>query len=63
MIRFEINEKQEKQLKEWQDAIKKVFGDYGSYEYIFIPNGIGYNVEVYSTLSKTKIDLTDIDSW
>ncbi len=63
MIKYELNEKQENELKEWQEAIKKVFGDYGSYDYIFTPNGIGDGVQVYSHLAKTKIDLTDIDSW
>jgi hypothetical protein len=62
-MNFELNEKQIQELKEWKEAIKKVFGEYGEYEYIFSPNGIGCGVEVYSHLSKTSLDLTDIDSW
>ena len=63
MITFELNEKQEKELKEWQDAIKKVFGEYGSFDYIFTPTGVGNCVKVYSHLAKTELELTDVDSW
>lgn len=62
-MKFELNEKQIKELDEWKKAIKKVFGEYGDYEYIFSPNGIGCEVEVYSHLAKTSLNLSDIDSW
>lgn len=63
MIKFELNEKEEATLKEWQEAIKKVFGEYGTYEYRFSPTGIGINITVWSDLAKKEIDLTDVDSW
>ena len=63
MTKFELNETQEKKLKKWQEAIKEVFGEYGLFDYIFTPNGIGDGVKVYSHLAKKSIDLTDIDSW
>ena len=63
MIKFELNEKDDAILKEWQEAIKKVFGEYGSYEYRFRPNGIGVSIVVYSDLAKKELDLTDVDSW
>jgi hypothetical protein len=50
-------------LKEWQEKIKDLFGEYGLYTYSFTPNGIGDGVEVYSHLTKTKLDLTDVDTW
>jgi hypothetical protein len=62
-MKFELSEKQIQELKDWKEAIKKVYGEYGLYEYIFSPNGIGCGVEVFSHLSKTSLDLTDIDSW
>ena len=29
ITKFELNEKEETEIKEWQDAIKKVYGEYG----------------------------------
>jgi hypothetical protein len=63
VMKFELDEKQIQELNEWKEAIKKVFGEYGSYDYIFSPNGIGYVVKVYSHLAKTSLNLTDIQSW
>ena len=63
MIKFELNEKDDEILKEWQEAIKKVFGEYGYYEYRFRPTGIGTGISVWSDLAKKEIDLTDVDSW
>ena len=31
ITKFEINEKQETQIKEWQDAVNKVYEEYGSF--------------------------------
>lgn len=62
-MKFELDEKQVEKLKEWQEAIKKVFGSYGEYEFIFKPTGIGDVVKVYSCLSKATLDLTDVDKW
>ncbi len=62
-MKFELDEEELTKLKEWQDAIKKVFGEYGRYTYSFTPNGIGVEIEVYSDLAKTTLDLTNVDKW
>jgi hypothetical protein len=62
-MEFNLNEDQLSRLKEWQDKIKDIFGEYGLYDYTFTPNGIGVSVRVQSHLTKTQIDLTQIDEW
>lgn len=62
-MKFEITDAQMVKLKEWQEKIKDLFGEYGSYTYSFTPTGIGDGVEVYSDLTKTKLDLTDVSTW
>lgn len=64
MTIFTISDKEEAKLKEWQNAIKTVYGEYGDYLYTFDPNnGIGVAISVYSKLANKTIDITDIDSW
>lgn len=63
MTSFALNDKQEKHLKEWMEAIFTIYGEYGNFEYRFRPTGIGDGVEVWSDLAKYSIDLTDTDSW
>ncbi len=63
MTKFELTKTQEEKLKDWKEAIKKVFGEYGKYDYIFSPTGIGDVVKVYSHLAKTTLDLTEVESW
>jgi hypothetical protein len=60
---FTLDEDQVKKLEEWQEHIKAIYGSYGQYEYRFSSSGIGQMVEVYSQLTKTTIDLTDVDKW
>jgi hypothetical protein len=63
ITKFELNEKEETEIKEWQDAIKKVYGEYGLFDFTFTPNGIGTGIRVYSHAAKVEKDFTDIDSW
>lgn len=64
MIRFELTKTQEAKLKEWKEAIKKVYGSYGTYEFRFShAGGIGLSVSVYSNLAKTVLDLTEVETW
>jgi hypothetical protein len=60
---FWLDEKQNQKLVEWQEKIKDLFGEYGSYTFSFGPNGIGVEVKVFSHLTETSLDLTDMDSW
>ncbi len=62
-MKFELTAAQMVKLKEWQEKIKDLFGEYGNYTYSFTPTGIGDGVEVWSDLTKTKLDLTDVDTW
>jgi hypothetical protein len=64
-MKFELSEKQLSELKEWQEAIHKIYGDYGSYTYCFTPNGLGESVTVISDFvgDSHPLNLTDIDSW
>jgi hypothetical protein len=60
---FKLSESQISRLKQWQDKIKEIFGEYGLYDYTFTPNGIGSSVRVKSHITKTEINLTEIDKW
>jgi len=62
-LSFNLSDKQQKEFDEWKSAIKKIHGEYGSFEWTIIPTGIGNGLVVYSKLTKTKLDLTDMDSW
>jgi len=60
---FKLTERQEKELKEWQEKIKDLFGEYGLYDYTFTPNGIGEGVLVRSHKTGTTLDLTHVEDW
>jgi hypothetical protein len=62
-MKFEVDKDQLVKLKKWQESIKEVFGEYGNYDYIFTPTGIGDGIKVRSHLSNTIIDLTDVSKW
>ena len=34
ITKFELNEKEETEIKEWQDSIKKIYGEYGLFDYV-----------------------------
>jgi hypothetical protein len=62
-INVELNDKQQKMYDEWLSHIKAIYGEYGLFTWKITPNGIGSEIVVYSHLTKTQLDLTDIDSW
>lgn len=62
-LSFELSDKQQKEFDEWKAALKKIYGEYGSFEWTIIPTGIGDGLVVYSKLANAKLDLTDMDSW
>ena len=62
-MQFNLDGEQVAKLKEWQEKIKEVFGEYGHYDFIFTPYGMGTGVKVRSHLTKTELDLTDVDKW
>lgn len=63
MGQFDLTPKQEKEIKEWQSHIKAIYGEYGRYEYRFVPNEIGCCLYVKSLKANIEKDFTDIDSW
>jgi hypothetical protein len=60
---FEMSLTQKQKLEEWQEAIQKVYGKKGHYEYTFKPNGIGYAISVYSELANFELDLTEPENF
>ena len=60
---FTITEAEMKVLKEWQEKIKDLYGEYGNYTYSFTPTGIGDGIKVKSHLTGLELDITDIDNW
>ena len=63
VIHEELNDKQQAMYEEWISHIKAIYGEYGSFTWKITPTGIGSGIEVYSHLTKTTLDLTDVDSW
>ena len=63
ITKFELTEKQQGEIQEWQEAIQKVFGEYGSYDFIFTPNGIGVGLTVYSHTAELGKDFSNIEEW
>jgi len=62
-MKFELDADQVKRLQVWKEAIKMIYGEYGHYDYIFSPTGIGNIVTVHSHLANTELDLSDVDKW
>jgi hypothetical protein len=60
---FELTARQEKELKEWQEKIKDLYGEYGTYTFKFTPTGIGNGVVVYSHLTKLELDISHQEEW
>ena len=62
-MKFELTARQEKELKEWQEKIKELYGEYGTYTFKFTPTGIGNGVVVYSHLTKLELDISHEEEW
>ena len=60
---FELTARQEKELNEWQEKIKDLYGEYGTYTFKFTPTGIGNGVVVYSHLTKLELDISHQEDW
>lgn len=60
---FRLSDKEKKDITEWKEHIKAIYGDYGSYEYRFVPTEIGTVLYVKSNLAGVEKDFTDLDSW
>ena len=62
-MKFELTARQEKELNEWQEKIKDLYGEYGTYTFKFTPIGIGNGVVVYSHLTKLELDISHQEDW
>ena len=60
---FTLTERQEAELKEWQEKIKDLFGQYGHYDYTFTGYGMGTALKVRSHLTNTELDLSHEEDW
>lgn len=60
---FEMSLTQKQKLEYWQDAVEKVYGQKGNYEFTFKPNGIDYTITVYSELANFELDLTETENF
>ena len=63
MANFKLTERQIKELKEWQEKIKDLFGEYGQYDYTFTPYGMGVGVEVKSHKTGTILNISHVEDW
>jgi hypothetical protein len=63
VIHEELSDEQQVIYEEWISHIKAIYGEYGNFTWHISPAGIGSGIEVYSHLTKTKLQLTDVDSW
>lgn len=63
IIHEELSDKQQKMYDEWISHIKAIYGEYGSFTWKITPTGIGNGVVVYSHLTETELDITDMVSW
>jgi hypothetical protein len=62
-ISFTLNDKEQEKYEEWIGHIKAIHGQYGLFTWKYTPNGIGMELRVFSHLTKTELDLTDVESW
>lgn len=62
-MKFELDKDQKNRLHNWQTEIKKRFGKYGLFDFIFTPNGIGIGIKIKSHLTGEVLDLSDVEKW
>ena len=63
VIHAELSDKQNSLYREWISHIKAIYGEYGTFTWKITPYSIGLGISVYSHLTKTELNLTDVDSW
>lgn len=63
VIHEELTDSQQAKYDEWKSHIKALYGEFGLFTWKVTPSGIESDIEVYSHLTKTILDLTDVDEW
>ena len=62
-ISYQLTDNQQAVFDDWSAAIKKIYGERGHFKWTISPNGVGTGIEVWSSLAKTRLDLTDVVDW
>jgi hypothetical protein len=63
-MEFKLTEIEEQRVKEFEAALKEIYGDTGTLKFIFTPaSGLGYGVEIHSEKANITKDITDYESW
>jgi hypothetical protein len=63
IISIELSDKEQQKFDEWKTHIKAIYGEYGLFTWKITPNGVGSEIVVYSHLTKTELDLSDVENW
>lgn len=63
VIHEELNDFQQEKYEEWKSHIKAIYGEYGTFTWKITLTGIGSGIIIYSHLTKTELNLTDVSSW
>lgn len=63
-MEFKLTEIEEQRVKEFESALKEIYGETGIIKFIFSPvSGIGVGVEIHSEKANITKDITDYESW
>ncbi len=66
MIRFQLNEKEEKEAREFMNKHKPCLVPTtigGGFSFIFSPTSVGYSVIIKCDICGETLNVTDYDSW
>jgi hypothetical protein len=62
-INITLSDKQQAEFDEWKEAIKKIYGEYGYFDWIITPFGMGTGIKVKSHLTGTTLDISHEEDW
>ena len=63
MIRFDLSEKQYKELEVWREKIYALHGNYGREQFTFCATGVGDTCVVKNIDFNVELDLTHMEDW
>ena len=63
-MEFKLTEVEEARVREFEMALKQIYGETGTIKFIFTPaTGLGYAIEIHSEKANITKDITDYESW
>lgn len=62
-MEFKLDKRQLEEFDQWKEKIKETYGEYGHFDYIFTPYGVGTGVKIYSHLNDSFLDLSGVQDW